>query len=69
MKPERIKELVGDLEKLPPEPTYAILEARPGVPAIQCLKCGMVSFHPKDIEERYCGHCHEFHDPAKEATT
>ena len=28
---------------------------------IKCLKCGMVSYHPGDVEHRYCGYCHEFH--------
>jgi len=22
----------------------------------------MTSYHPKDIEYRYCGNCHQFHD-------
>lgn len=26
----------------------------------QCPFCGAVSYHPKDIEERYCGRCHQF---------
>jgi hypothetical protein len=30
--------------------------------AIRCLICGAISYHPKDIEERYCGRCHIFHD-------
>lgn len=30
--------------------------------SITCRACGMESFHPKDIEERYCGKCHVFHD-------
>lgn len=30
--------------------------------SITCLQCGMTSYHPKDIEHRYCGHCHVFHD-------
>ena len=29
---------------------------------IQCLRCGSRSFHPKDIEEKYCGFCHVFYD-------
>ena len=29
---------------------------------IQCLLCGARSYHPKDIEHRYCGHCHRFLD-------
>ena len=33
---------------------------------ITCPRCGMVSYHPKDIIESYCGNCHEFHDTMKE---
>jgi hypothetical protein len=35
--------------------------------AIKCLRvvkgkeCGAISYHPRDIEERYCGRCHCFH--------
>jgi uncharacterized OB-fold protein len=29
---------------------------------IHCHSCGRVSFHPKDIDERYCGHCKVFHE-------
>jgi len=29
---------------------------------ISCPRCGAVSHHPKDIQERYCGRCHQFHD-------
>lgn len=31
-------------------------------PSIACPKCGMVSFNPNDVRERYCGACHAFHD-------
>jgi hypothetical protein len=31
-------------------------------PGIQCLRCGFTSYHPKDIAEKYCIHCHRFHD-------
>lgn len=30
--------------------------------AIRCHKCQRISFHHKDIRERYCGHCHVFHE-------
>lgn len=30
---------------------------------IQCLDCKRKSYHPKDIEHRYCGCCHKFHPP------
>jgi len=29
---------------------------------IRCHTCGRTSLHPKDIEERYCGACHVFHE-------
>ena len=29
---------------------------------IRCHTCRRVSFHPKDIAERYCGMCHKFHE-------
>jgi hypothetical protein len=36
----------------PPEPLPS---------SITCPKCGMTSYHPKDIEEQYCGNCHQWH--------
>ncbi len=27
---------------------------------IRHTKCGYISFHPKDVKEKYCGHCHEY---------
>lgn len=32
---------------------------------IVCPQCGRRSSHPMDIKERYCGHCHEWHDNMK----
>lgn len=29
-------------------------------PSYTCPRCGMVSYHPKDIEHLYCAKCHEF---------
>lgn len=29
---------------------------------ITCRLCSMTSYHPVDIRQRYCGHCHLFHD-------
>jgi hypothetical protein len=29
---------------------------------IRCHTCNRTSYHPKDVEERYCGACHTFHD-------
>ena len=31
---------------------------------IRCLACGAVSWHPRDVAERYCGRCHRFHEDA-----
>jgi hypothetical protein len=28
--------------------------------AFACPRCGRTSYHPKDVQERYCGACHEF---------
>jgi len=42
--------------------TYRIVENDEGTPGIRCLKCQRTSFNPNDIEQRYCGKCHEFHD-------
>lgn len=30
--------------------------------AITCCTCGATSYHPGDVEHRYCGRCHVFHD-------
>jgi hypothetical protein len=39
-------------------PTY---ERDPRGGWIKCLRCGFTSHHPKDVSEKYCGHCHQFH--------
>ncbi len=31
--------------------------------SITCPRCGMTSHNPKDVLYRYCGNCHQFHDP------
>jgi predicted nucleic-acid-binding Zn-ribbon protein len=30
--------------------------------AYTCIKCGMISYNPRDIENRYCGNCKQFED-------
>lgn len=30
--------------------------------SIRCPQCGWVSYNPNDVRERYCGHCHQYHD-------
>jgi hypothetical protein len=31
-------------------------------PSITCPVCQWTSYNPNDIRERYCGHCHRFHE-------
>ena len=33
-----------------------------GSQGIQCLLCGLTSWHPMDVQEHYCGRCHIFHE-------
>lgn len=35
---------------------------------IQCLICKAKSFHPEDINQRYCGKCHQYHPIAEPDT-
>ena len=32
------------------------------VPSYTCPRCKRRSYHPKDIENKYCGACHKFED-------
>lgn len=29
---------------------------------IKCNTCGRTSWHPRDVQEKYCGYCHKFHE-------
>lgn len=40
---------------------YEILEWSTGEQGIYCWLCGWISYHPGDIEHRYCAHCKRFH--------
>lgn len=42
--------------------TFYFIETEDGQKGIRCLKCKRTSFHPKDIENKYCGNCHIFYD-------
>lgn len=35
-------------------------EIRGAQPSYKCPYCGMVSYHPDDIKNQYCGACHKF---------
>lgn len=41
--------------------SYKIGE-RDGQKNITCTDCGLTSFHPKDVQYKYCGNCHKFHE-------
>lgn len=43
---------------------YIVRVSADGRPSITCLRCMQTSHHPKDVEFRYCGHCHVFHEDA-----
>jgi len=45
--------------------TYWIKDDGDHLPSITCLFCGFTSYNPHDIEERYCGRCHRFHEAGK----
>lgn len=39
---------------------WAEVHTKSGEVGFLCGICGFVSFHPKDLEHRYCGNCHKF---------
>lgn len=41
--------------------TYELVKVK-RFDGIKCLECGMVSYHPTDIEKRYCHKCGRYHD-------
>ncbi len=40
-------------------PRYTVA---PDGKSITCHRCGLTSYNQRDIEHRYCGECHRFHD-------
>lgn len=36
-------------------------------PHVMCPECGLVSYHPKDVEFGYCGHCNAYHADMRKA--
>ena len=40
---------------------YELGQNDKGEPFILCKVCGMMSFHPKDIENRFCANCRRFY--------
>lgn len=47
-------------------PTFE-LDTGAGRPAIRCLLCSRISQNTGDVEHRYCGQCHLFHDAVADA--
>jgi len=46
----------------PQGPTYLLGATDLGAKYIRCLVCGRDSFNLNDIEHKYCGFCHKFHE-------
>lgn len=36
-------------------------------PSFTCPRCGSKSYHPKDVAEGYCGHCHDWTGESQDA--
>jgi hypothetical protein len=47
--------------------TYEIVTATDGVKGIKCKACGRISWNPHDVREKYCNHCHRFHEEPEDA--
>ena len=44
------------------QPLIVLYELGEDGKSIKCLRCGMTSHHPTDVEQRYCANCHVFLD-------
>lgn len=42
--------------------TYLLGSSGDGRKYIQCLRCGLKSWHPQDVEQRFCVLCDRFHE-------
>jgi len=43
--------------------TYEFIEdTKSNLKGIKCLVCGLTSWNINDVEQKYCGNCHQFHD-------
>jgi hypothetical protein len=50
------------MENKDPKPTFTIVNNSYGQKGIKCLLCNRTSWNPNDVENKYCGNCHLFHD-------
>lgn len=56
-------ELVDAKLRLTPDPSYQLGETPvSGEPWILCLRCNRKSYNKNDIEQKYCGNCHIYHE-------
>lgn len=42
-----------------------VIDDESGAAGIFCKLCLLVSYHPQDIAQKYCGHCHRWHEIEK----
>lgn len=56
----RAEVLRGLYDQHPPARVCQRYEIFDDPPAIRCNVCGRISWHPEDVKNKYCGHCHEF---------
>ena len=54
---EQLNQITQELKENP----YSIINTPSGL-AILCHHCGISSSNPHDVENHYCGHCHQFLD-------
>lgn len=53
---------LGGLQPPMPARRYFEFTIGPDNASITCNTCGMTSYHPQDVQNRYCGKCHKFHE-------
>jgi hypothetical protein len=51
------------MERMPPQITVMPTSTIPLTPSITCPVCGMTSYNQTDIEQGYCGRCHNWTTP------
>lgn len=64
MGPPPVSEGPTAVKTTPPRPHVLATAAMTydiGPDWIRCRRCGRTSHAPKDVSEKYCGHCHKFH--------
>lgn len=42
--------------------TYLVVEVGPEPRYILCARCGHKSYNPNDINDKFCGRCHIYHE-------